>query len=168
MQVKEKKQVFKIKDISNDGVINRVKDFAEPKKIKTEREKYAQNKNFIKTNEIKEIAYKEKIVDMKKTVAKNLVNHLYSNKERVVEGNRTIARNFVNPLYDNKERVVEEKRTKTKKLTTNLYDNKEEPKYNINLTYNRGNAAAWENHFKLSECNTLEDLENYGNNFFNL
>lgn len=44
----------------------------------------------------------------------------------------------------------------------------EEPKYNINLTYNRGNAAAWENHFKLSECNTLEDLENYGNNFFNL
>jgi hypothetical protein len=44
----------------------------------------------------------------------------------------------------------------------------EEPRYNINLTYNRGNAAAWENHFKLSECNTLEDLENYGNNFFNL
>ena len=45
---------------------------------------------------------------------------------------------------------------------------KEEPKYDINLLYNRGNAAAWENHFKLSECNTLEDLENYGNNFFNL
>jgi hypothetical protein len=45
---------------------------------------------------------------------------------------------------------------------------KEEPKYNINLLYNRGNAAAWENHFKLSECNTMEDLENYGNNFFNL
>ena len=44
----------------------------------------------------------------------------------------------------------------------------EEPKYNINMLYNRGNAAAWENHFKLSECNTMEDLENYGNNFFNL
>ena len=44
----------------------------------------------------------------------------------------------------------------------------EEPKYNINLLYNRGNAAAWENHFKLSECNTMEDLVNYGNNFFNL
>lgn len=44
----------------------------------------------------------------------------------------------------------------------------EEPKYNINLMYNRGNAAAWENHFKFSECNTMEDLENYGNNFFNL
>ena len=44
----------------------------------------------------------------------------------------------------------------------------EEPKYDINLLYNRGNAAAWENHFKLSECNTMEDLENYGNNFFNL
>ena len=44
----------------------------------------------------------------------------------------------------------------------------EEPKYSINLLYNRGNAAAWENHFKLSECNTMEDLENYGNNFFNL
>lgn len=44
----------------------------------------------------------------------------------------------------------------------------EEPKENINLLFNRGNAAAWENHFKLSECNTMEDLENYGNNFFNL
>jgi hypothetical protein len=44
----------------------------------------------------------------------------------------------------------------------------EEPKYDLNLLYNRGNAAAWENHFKLSECNTMEDLENYGNNFFNL
>lgn len=44
----------------------------------------------------------------------------------------------------------------------------EDPKYSINLLFNRGNAAAWENHFKLSECNTLEDLENYGNNFFNL
>lgn len=42
-----------------------------------------------------------------------------------------------------------------------------EPKYDINLTFNRGNAASWEYHFKLSECNTLEDLENYGNNFFN-
>jgi hypothetical protein len=45
---------------------------------------------------------------------------------------------------------------------------KEEPKCNVNLLYNRGSAAAWENHFKLSECNTMEDLENYGNNFFNL
>ena len=44
----------------------------------------------------------------------------------------------------------------------------EEPKYDINLTYNRGNAAAWENHFKLSECNTMEDLKNYGNNYFNI
>lgn len=44
----------------------------------------------------------------------------------------------------------------------------EEPKYELSLMYNRGNAAAWENHFKLSECNTLEDLENYGNNFFNI
>lgn len=53
----------------------------------------------------------------------------------------------------------------TKESTDGL---QEEPKYNINLLYNRGNAAAWENHFKLSECNTMEDLENYGNNFFNL
>ena len=44
----------------------------------------------------------------------------------------------------------------------------EEPRYNINLLFNRGNAAANESHFKLSECNSLEDLENYGNNFFNI
>jgi hypothetical protein len=46
-----------------------------------------------------------------------------------------------------------------------LYNN---PKYNIDITYNRGAGAAWENHFKLSECNTMEDLENYGNNYFNI
>lgn len=44
----------------------------------------------------------------------------------------------------------------------------EEPKYDVNVEYNRGAAAAWENHFKLSECNTMEDLEKYGNNVFNL
>lgn len=38
----------------------------------------------------------------------------------------------------------------------------------LDVTIDRGNAAAFENHFKLSECNTFEDLVNYGNNFFNL
>lgn len=46
--------------------------------------------------------------------------------------------------------------------------NMEEPIYNVSLEFNRGNAAAWENHFKLSECNTLNDLANYGNNTFNI
>ena len=44
----------------------------------------------------------------------------------------------------------------------------EYPNINVNISYNRGNAAAWEKHFKLSECNTLTDLENYGNNYFNI
>lgn len=44
----------------------------------------------------------------------------------------------------------------------------EDPKYDINVVFNRGAGAAWEHHFKLSECNTIEDLENYGNNYFNL
>lgn len=39
-------------------------------------------------------------------------------------------------------------------------------KSDINVEINRGNAAAFEKHFKLSECNTFEDLEYYGNNFF--
>lgn len=38
----------------------------------------------------------------------------------------------------------------------------------VDVTIDRGNAAAFERHFKLSECNTMEDLENYGNNYFNL
>ena len=41
-------------------------------------------------------------------------------------------------------------------------------KADVNVTINRGNAAAFERHFKLSECNTMEDLENSGNNIFNL
>lgn len=42
------------------------------------------------------------------------------------------------------------------------------PKIDTDIIFNRGNAAGWEKHFKLSECNTMKDLENYGNNFFNL
>lgn len=54
-------------------------------------------------------------------------------------------------------------------FTDNVHDNlMEYPKVNVDLSYNRGNAAAWESHFKLSECNSLEDLENNGNNYFNL
>lgn len=53
----------------------------------------------------------------------------------------------------------------TKENSESLYSN---PKMNINMTFNRGNAAGWEKHFKLSECNTMKDLENYGNNFFNI
>jgi hypothetical protein len=37
-----------------------------------------------------------------------------------------------------------------------------------NLILDRGYASAFEMHFKLSEVNTLEDMENYGNNFFGL
>lgn len=44
----------------------------------------------------------------------------------------------------------------------------EEPVINVEVEFNRGNATAFENHFKLSECNTFEDIENYGNNYFNL
>lgn len=33
----------------------------------------------------------------------------------------------------------------------------------INVTIDRGNAAAFERHFKLSECNSLEDIEIYRN-----
>ena len=54
-------------------------------------------------------------------------------------------------------------------FTDDMFDNlMEYPKIMVDISYNRGNAAAWEKHFKLSECNTFEDLENYGNNYFNL
>lgn len=36
----------------------------------------------------------------------------------------------------------------------------------INVDIDRGSASAFEKHFKLSECNTFSDLENYGNNYF--
>ena len=42
-------------------------------------------------------------------------------------------------------------------------------KADVNVAINRGNAAAFERHFKLSECNTMEDLEVMGDGqFFNL
>ena len=56
---RENREVFKVKDISNDGVINKVNDSSESIKIKTTQEKYKQNQSFIKTNEIKEDVHKE-------------------------------------------------------------------------------------------------------------
>jgi hypothetical protein len=53
----------------------------------------------------------------------------------------------------------------TKEGMSSLYSS---PKFDIDMIFNRGNGAGWEKHFKLSECNTMKDLENYGNNFFNL
>ena len=44
----------------------------------------------------------------------------------------------------------------------------ETPKYEINVEINRGGTSVNEKHFKLSECNTYEDLANYGNNYFGL
>ena len=44
----------------------------------------------------------------------------------------------------------------------------EEPNIDVDVTLNRGNATAFESHLKMTECNTLEDLVNYGNNYFNL
>ena len=41
-------------------------------------------------------------------------------------------------------------------------------KSRFSVTMDRGSAAAFERHFKLSECNSMEDLENYGNNYYNL
>jgi hypothetical protein len=41
------------------------------------------------------------------------------------------------------------------------------PEVSVDFSLDRGSAAAWERHFKLMECNTMEDLENYGNNYFN-
>lgn len=44
----------------------------------------------------------------------------------------------------------------------------DEPVVDVDVEFDRGSATAFENHFKLMECNTFEDIENYGNNFFNL
>jgi hypothetical protein len=44
----------------------------------------------------------------------------------------------------------------------------DEPMIDVDVEFDRGNATAFENHFKIWECNTFEDLENYGNNYFNL
>lgn len=38
----------------------------------------------------------------------------------------------------------------------------------VDIEINRGAAAAYENHFALGECNTLEDLTNYRNNLFKI
>lgn len=39
----------------------------------------------------------------------------------------------------------------------------EYPNISVDISFNRGNASAFEKHFKLAECNSFEDVENYGN-----
>ena len=54
-------------------------------------------------------------------------------------------------------------------ITTEENDGiKDTPNSNVSIVFDRGASAAWENRFKLSECNTLEDLIQYGNNYFNI
>lgn len=53
----------------------------------------------------------------------------------------------------------------TKEGMESLYNN---PIISTDIIFNRGAGAGFEKHFKLSECNTFQDLKKYGNNFFNL
>lgn len=90
---------------------------------------------------------------------------LYTNQARILK----MELGNVDMLYD----VIEEEDTNKRLLPPLITKDgieglQEDPKYDINAVFNRGAGAAWEHHFKLSECNTIEDLENYGNNYFNL
>lgn len=38
----------------------------------------------------------------------------------------------------------------------------------VRVSVDRGSSAAFEHHYKICECKTFSDLQNYGNNFFNL
>ena len=40
------------------------------------------------------------------------------------------------------------------------------PKVDVNVTIDRGGVSAFERHYKLAECNTMQDLENYANGWF--
>jgi hypothetical protein len=53
----------------------------------------------------------------------------------------------------------------TKDYSSTLKDNL---KMELKSEFNRGLASAWETHFKLAECNTMDDLRQYGNNYFNI
>jgi hypothetical protein len=75
----------------------------------------------------------------------------------------TIRAMEVNTLWDKKNAV------RTLMFSTdssNLYN--DNTKIEALAVFDRGVASAWETHFKLSECNTLDDLKKYGNNYFNI
>ena len=40
------------------------------------------------------------------------------------------------------------------------------PEVDVNVTIDRGGVSAFERHYKLCECNTMQDLENYANGWF--
>ena len=118
MSVKEKKKIFQVKDISNDGVIKNVKELSKPIEIKTEREKEAQNKKFIKTNEIKEVSYKGKIIDDKPRINNNnLID--YKNSSNVESSNKNEYKQTISKKVKEKEKR-KNKNSKTKKDVRNM------------------------------------------------
>ena len=100
----EKKQIFKIKDISNDGVINQVRDSTELTNIKTKQEKHNQNKEFIKTKDIKEFLTNKQMI---------LPKELENKRSNIID----------NKSDDNKNEPKNESREETKKEknTNNRY-----------------------------------------------
>jgi hypothetical protein len=40
------------------------------------------------------------------------------------------------------------------------------PKVDVNVTIDRGGVSVFEKHYKLAECNTMQDLQNYHNGEF--
>lgn len=64
----------------------------------------------------------------------------------------------------NKEYVYDAYLTKEEYLT----NFSSPPKADVDITVDRGGTSVFEKHYRLSECNTLEDLINIGNNIFDL
>ena len=104
--------------------------------------------------------------------AKILCEKVVSEKKQAFSDDFNATRDYIPSVITGMEIATQwtpESSLRAYLYTDDSFDNLiEYPNIGVDITFNRGNAAAWESHFKLSECNTFEDLQNYGNNYFNL
>ena len=82
-----------------------------------------------------------------------ILSNVTATTKSMMEGGEPVSPDFQNAVY-----IMEDYQLGLAFVTNN----------NENVYVDRGNATAFERHMRLSEVDTLQDLENYGNGMFKM
>lgn len=138
--IKQKENVFRIKDISNNGVIKGQKEYIKSVNIKTDNDKYKQNKVFAKSSELKVNDYKNKVIDTKRvlTTETNKINNKYKDVEYKKTETQTQTNNKIiktETQINNNKNKIEDNLDKSKNKFSNNKEDKENKRKNKNNRY---------------------------------
>lgn len=126
--IKKREQAFRVKDISNDGVIKGHTDYVKSINIKTENDKHIQNRVFAKSNDLKVNDYKNKVIDTKKILtAESKENNIkYINKYKETENKDIENKNEFISMQSEKVNSSNKKDENINELKNRTTDSREE------------------------------------------